>query len=66
MPGDPNECRERAIRCWALAAETQNPIIKRSLTDLAQRWAHLAAGLETTQRLLENWGEAGSKKKKAG
>jgi hypothetical protein len=24
MPGDPNECREHAKRCWALVAEITN------------------------------------------
>ena len=57
MPGDPNECREHATRCWALAAEVSNPVLKDSLTDLAQRWARLAADLQSTRRLLEQWGD---------
>ena len=36
MPGDPNECREHAKRCWALAAETKNPALKDNLVDLVQ------------------------------
>jgi hypothetical protein len=59
MPGDPNECRLRAKRCWALAAESKNPALKESLVDLAQRWAALATDLEATQRLLDAWGDPG-------
>jgi hypothetical protein len=57
MPGDPKECIEHAKRCWALASETTNPVLKESLLDLAQRWASLASGLQTTRELLEKWGE---------
>jgi hypothetical protein len=53
MPGDPNECRERAKRCWALAAEARNPALKESLIDLAQRWSALATDLEATNSLVE-------------
>jgi hypothetical protein len=55
MPGDPSECRERAKRCWALAAATTNPPLKKSLIDLAQRWALLASDLQFTHDLLEEW-----------
>ena len=57
MPGDPNECREHAKRCWALAAEAKEPVLKGSLVDLAQRWAVLANDLEATKRLLDAWGD---------
>jgi hypothetical protein len=57
MPGDPNECRSHAKRCWALAAECNNPALKQSLVDLAQRWAALATDLEATKSLLDAWGE---------
>ena len=59
MPGDPNECRGHAERCWALAAEAKEPVLKASLVDLAQRWAALATDLEATKRLLDAWGEPG-------
>jgi hypothetical protein len=36
-----------------LAAEITNPVLKESLTDAAQRWAGLAAELETIHSLLE-------------
>ena len=61
MPGDPKECREHAKRCWALASETNNPTLKESLLDLAQRWASLASDLQTTRELLEKWGEDSEK-----
>jgi hypothetical protein len=28
MPGEPNECREHAERCWVLASTTKNPVLK--------------------------------------
>jgi hypothetical protein len=46
MAGDPEECREHAKRCWALADKTTNPALKESLVELAQRWASLASDLE--------------------
>jgi hypothetical protein len=52
MPGDPNVCREHAKRCWALASETQNPVLQRSLTDIAQTWARLAVDLDATRALI--------------
>jgi hypothetical protein len=57
MPGDPEECRAHAKRCWALAAETKNPVLKESLVDLAQRWARLAQDLHATRELLSEWGD---------
>ena len=50
MPGNPEEYRAHARRCWALAAEVTNPVRKKRLTDLAQRWAKVAADLEVTGR----------------
>jgi hypothetical protein len=52
MPGDPKECRERAKRCLALASQTNNPNLKESLTDIANRWAALATELEATRALM--------------
>jgi hypothetical protein len=62
MPGDPSECREHAKRCWALASETKNPVVKESLVELAQHWARLAAELEATHRLLKAWAPDTQKK----
>jgi hypothetical protein len=36
MPGDPSECREHAKRCWALASEMKNPVVKQSLVELSK------------------------------
>ena len=53
MPGDPKQCREHAKRCWALASEITNPVLKESLTDVCQRWAVLVAELETIHSLVD-------------
>jgi hypothetical protein len=71
MPGEPNECREHAKRCWVLAAKTKNPVLKASLVDLAQNWARLATDLEATSALLGRWvpkhpGDSPAKPRKAG
>jgi hypothetical protein len=57
MPGDPKECRDHAQRCWALAAQAAQPELKHHFTDLAQRWARLAADLEATEDLLTEFGD---------
>lgn len=62
MPGNPEECREHAKRCWALAGETKNPELKHSLLEIAQRWTRLATDLEATHDLLRKWGDAPDKK----
>ena len=46
MATDPKECREQAKRCLKLAAETNDPVLKTSLTDAAHRWERLAADLD--------------------
>jgi hypothetical protein len=56
MPGDPKECREHAKRCWALASEVTNPVLRDSLLETAQRWSRLAVDLEAMHFLLEEWG----------
>ena len=45
MATDPKECREQAKRCLKLAAETNDPVLKTSLTDAAHRWERLAEDL---------------------
>jgi hypothetical protein len=57
MPGDPQECREHAKRCWQLASETNNLALRDSLTEIAQKWARLATELEATKTLLDEWGD---------
>ena len=46
MPVDPKYLREHATRCWTLAAQTDNPLLKNSLLKVAQRNVRLAVGLE--------------------
>jgi hypothetical protein len=51
MPGDPKECRIRAANCAQIAAETDNPELKKKFVDLAAQWIKLAVDLETAQAL---------------
>jgi hypothetical protein len=46
MAVDPKALREHARRCCTLAAQTDNPLLKKSLMKMAQRNVRLAAGLE--------------------
>jgi hypothetical protein len=57
MPGDPKEYREYAKRCLKIAQETTNPALRASLEEIAQQWLRLAADLEATKPLLEEWGD---------
>jgi hypothetical protein len=57
MPGDPKECREHAKRCLQLAHKATNPVLKESLSDIAQTWMRLATDIEATKRLLDTWGD---------
>jgi hypothetical protein len=57
MPGDPKEYREHAKRCLKIAQEATNPALRASLEDIAQQWLRLAADLEATKALLEEWGD---------
>jgi hypothetical protein len=53
MWGDPKECRERAKRYCAMAAETIDPVLKECLIDYAERWTRIAADLEYAHDRLE-------------
>jgi hypothetical protein len=53
MPGDPKLCREHANRCWVLASQISDPVLKESVADTAERWAVLATELEAVDSLLE-------------
>jgi hypothetical protein len=61
MLGDPKECRERAKRYCALAAETIDPVLKESLVDYAERWTRIAADLEYAHDRLEQWRQKSEK-----
>jgi hypothetical protein len=58
MPGSPKECRERAEHCKMLAVETNNPVLRDSFADLANRWERIADDLECQCDLIEQWGSA--------
>ena len=53
MPGDPKECRERALRCLKLAKRATSPQTQAKFLDLAATWAKLASDLEAMKVLLE-------------
>lgn len=52
MAADPKECRKQAKRCLNLAADTNDPVLKNSLIDTAQRWERLASDLESDTDLI--------------
>jgi len=53
MPGDPKECRLRAMRCAELAASARTAPLKAMLLGLSKEWEKLAIDLEKTRALLE-------------
>jgi hypothetical protein len=53
MPGDPKECRQRALRCTQLAERAGDAQLKAVLKSLAQRWMKLAIKLERAQALRD-------------
>ena len=42
MLGDPEECRQRAAQCRALAADAQGPVVRRAYLGVAEKWEALA------------------------
>jgi hypothetical protein len=54
MAADPKECQEQAKRCLKLAAETNDPVLKNSLTETAHRWERLAADLDSDLNQVVN------------
>jgi hypothetical protein len=53
MPGDPKECRLRAMRCAELAATAKTPQLRATLLDLSKNWIRLADSLEKTRALMD-------------
>ena len=53
MPANSADCRERAQRCAKLAAAAATPELAAVLSDIAQKWAVLAAELD--DRALASW-----------
>ena len=56
MPGDPRECRERALECMELAHTARTPEHKQLLTNLAQSWLNFAVEIERANALLSEHG----------
>jgi hypothetical protein len=46
MPVDPKYLRDHATRCWMLASQTCNPVLRMSLLKVAQRSGRLAGDLD--------------------
>ena len=54
MPGDPQRCRERALKYQYLANEASTPQSKQMFLDLSQTWSRLAAELDDTNAFLRS------------
>lgn len=57
MPGNPQECRQRALQCLLLAKEAATEPSKQTFLDLAQSWTRLAAEIEDADVFLKTLGE---------
>jgi hypothetical protein len=57
MPGDPKECRQRALNCMLLAKEAMTAQSKQTFQSLAQSWTRLAAELEDANAFLNTLSE---------
>ena len=53
MPGDPEECRARALRCEAYARTVSTPEAREHFINLAETWRNLATEVEAAQRFLD-------------
>ncbi len=53
MPGDPRECRLRAVKCLELAQRANSQAIKDNFVNIAATWQRLANQLEAMRALLE-------------
>jgi hypothetical protein len=53
MPGDPAECRERALECIERARTAHSPQAKQLFTNLAQAWIDFALQLEHQMGLMD-------------
>ena len=52
MPGNPTECRKRAMRCAELAVQAKNEPMKAKFVSLSKTWENLAVELERTEELM--------------
>jgi hypothetical protein len=53
MPGDPKECRLRAMRCAELASTAKTAQLKAVLLELSANWVRMAESLEKAHALLD-------------
>jgi hypothetical protein len=53
MPGDAKACRDYAVRCAEIAAETKEPRLAKQFRELATSWLNLALEIERSQALRD-------------
>jgi hypothetical protein len=46
MPGDPRECRERAVRCAEFAGYARSAQLKATFLEMSKNWEKLAIQVE--------------------
>jgi hypothetical protein len=58
MPGDAKACRDYAVRCAQIAAETKEPRLAQQFRELATSWLNLALEIEHSQALRDENSES--------
>jgi hypothetical protein len=58
MPGDAKACRDYAVRCAEIAAETKEPRLAKQFRELATSWLNLALEIERSQALRDENSES--------
>jgi hypothetical protein len=53
MPGDPKECRQRALACVRLAQTSSTPQLREHFASLARTWIRLADDLERARLIVD-------------
>jgi hypothetical protein len=53
MPGDPEECRQHALRCTELAEQADSPERAKVFRNLAKQWLKMAIELERAYALRD-------------
>jgi hypothetical protein len=66
MPGDPKECRQRALACVRLAQTSTIPELRDHFASLARTWIRLADDLERTLAVLDAEDDEDEPKRRAG
>jgi hypothetical protein len=54
MPGNPEECRQRALRCVRLAQTSATPQARDHFAKLARTWISLADDLERSRAFFDD------------